>query len=353
MLTIRQDLPEGLLDLQSHELYKKLDGPTLFQLPGRRARPVFISVLLHGNEPVGWNAIRHILYHQKHALPRTLSLFVGNIEAARYHQRHLEHQPDFNRIWPGTADSTAETDKNVPERAMAEKIYRLMADANLFASIDVHNNTGLNPHYACVNKLDTAFLHLATLFDRTVIYFTRPEGVQSLAFSNLAPSVTLECGQPDNPQGVAHAIEYLTACLNLAEIPQHPVARQDIELFQTVAIVRVAPGIEVGFQDEGFDLRLIDNIDHLNFRELPSDTVIGWQKNRHALVLRTVNEHDQEVSSHFFHLDGNALKISRPVMPSMLTHNTRIIHQDCLCYLMERLALPDAMVKHAAENTGV
>lgn len=233
---------------------------------------------------------------------------------------------------------------------MAEKVYQLMADANLFASIDVHNNTGLNPHYACVNKLDTAFLHLAMLFDRTVIYFTRPGGVQSLAFSSLAPSVTLECGQPDNPQGVAHATEYLTACLNLSEIPQHPISRQDIELFHTVAIVRVAPGVEVGFQDEAFDLRLIDHIDHLNFRELPSNTVIGWQKNHHALALRTVDEHDQEVSAHFFHLDGNALKISRPVMPSMLTRNVRIIHQDCLCYLMERLALPDALVKHAADD---
>jgi hypothetical protein len=114
--------------------------------------------------------------------------------------------------------------------------------------------------------------------------------------------------------------------------------------------VRVAPGVEVGFQGEVFDLRLIDHIDHLNFRELPSNTVIGWQKNHHALALRTVDEHDREVSSHFFHLDGNALKISRPVMPSMLTRNVRIIHQDCLCYLMERLALPDALVKHTADN---
>ena len=23
-----------------------------------------------------------------------------------------------------------------------------------FASIDVHNNTGINPHYACINRID-------------------------------------------------------------------------------------------------------------------------------------------------------------------------------------------------------
>ena len=351
MLTIRQNLPEGLLDLQSHELYKKLDGPTLFQLPGRRAQPLFISVLLHGNEPVGWNAIRHILYHQQGELPRALSLFVGNVEAARHRQRHLDNQPDFNRIWPVVAGCTPGIDTSKPEVAMAAQVYQHMANADIFASIDVHNNTGLNPHYACINKLEAAFLHLATLYDRTVIYFTRPQGVQSLAFSRLAPAVTLECGQPDNPQGVAHAIEYLTACLNLSEIPTHPIARQDIELFHTVAIVRVAPDIEVGFADDGLDLRLIDNIDHLNFRELPSDTLIGWQKCRQTLALKTIDELDQEVSAQYFHLDGNALKISRAVMPSMLTRNTQVIHQDCLCYLMERLTLPDTLVRHTVQPT--
>ena len=338
MLTIRQGIPEGLLDLQSHELYKKLSGPTLFQLPGRRNPPLFISVLLHGNEPAGWDAIRHVLYHcQSREFPRSISLFVGNVEAARFRQRHLEGQPDFNRIWPGCVVEDA------PEYMMAKQIYDEMAANKLFASIDVHNNTGFNPHYACVNRLEAPYLQLATLFDRTVIFFKRPKGVQSLAFSNLAPSVTLECGQPDNPRGVAHAIEYLTACLNLAEIPTHAVAKNDIELFHTVAVVRIAPGVEVGFQGEDLDLRLIDNIDHLNFRELPFNTLIGWQKNHQELVLRTADEQDQEISDHYFHLDGNALRISRPVMPSMLTRNTQVIHQDCLCYLMERLAVPDSV----------
>jgi hypothetical protein len=332
MLTIRQDIPEGLLNLQAHELHKMLNGPTLFHLPGRRKPALFISVLLHGNEPVGWDAIRHLLrQHQNRVLPRALSLFIGNIQAAKYHQRLLDNQADYNRIWNAG---------NSPEHLMAKQVYTEMAESKLFASIDVHNNTGLNPHYACVNKLDNTFLHLATLFGRTVIYFTRPEGVLSLAFSELAPAVTVECGQPGNPQGEAHAIEYLTACLNLAEIPSHPIAKQDIELFHTVAIVRIAPGIQIGFQDKDLDLRLVDNIDHLNFRELPVDTLIGWQQLDDELVLRTADEQDREVSDDYFHLDGTALRVRRPIMPSMLTRDTKIIRQDCLCYLMERLTLP-------------
>ena len=330
MLTILNKIPEGLLNLEAHELYKMLNGPTLVHLQGLRTPPLFISVLLHGNEPVGWNAVRNLL-RQHQVLPRALSLFIGNISAARYCKRHLDGQLDYNRIW---------NLGNAPEHNMAKQVIEEMSTNGLFASIDIHNNSGLNPHYACVNKLDPTFLHLATLFDRTVIYFLRPQGVQSIAFAELGPAVTLECGKPDNPQGTAHAIEYLNACLHLTDIPSRPIAKQDIELFHTVAVVRLAPGVHVGFQEDGLDLRLVENIDHMNFRELPANTLLGWQNSNHEILLRISDEQDREVAGHYFYLDGHALRIRYPVMPSMLTRDTHIIRQDCLCYLMERMTLP-------------
>jgi succinylglutamate desuccinylase len=332
MLTIRNEIPDGLLGLEAHELYKMLDGPTLFQLQGHRTPPLFISVLLHGNEPVGWNAVRNLLHqHQHQALPRALSLFIGNINAARHRMRHLDNQPDYNRIWnPG----------NTSEHVMAKQVFDEISRNGLFASIDIHNNSGLNPHYACVNKLQPAFLHLATLFDRTVIYFRRPKGVQSLAFAELGPAVTLECGKPDNPQGIAHATEYLTACMHLTDIPSRPIVKQDIELFHTVAVVRLAPDVKVGFQEDGLDLRLVDDIDHMNFRELPINTLLGWQQSDSDMLLRISDEQDREVAAQYIYLDGNALRTRLPVMPSMLTRDTQIICQDCLCYLMERMTLP-------------
>ena len=336
MLTIRNEIPGGLLDLEANELYKKLDGPTLCHLQGHRTPPLFISVLLHGNEPVGWNAVRNLLRHHQHqTLPRALSLFIGNISAARHRVRHLDNQPDYNRIWnPG----------NSPEHAMTKQVFDEISKKGLFASIDIHNNSGLNPHYACVNKLQNTFLHLATLFDRMVIYFTRPQGVQSLAFAELGPAVTLECGKPDNPQGIAHATEYLTACLHLADIPSRSLAKHDIALFHTVAIVRIAPDVKVGFHEDGLDLRLVENIDHMNFRELPINTLFGWQQSDSEILLRTSDEQDREVAARYFYLDGDALKTRHPVMPSMLTRDTKIIRQDCLCYLMERMPLPQHII---------
>jgi succinylglutamate desuccinylase/aspartoacylase family protein len=336
MLTIRHEIPDGLLDLEANELYKILDGPTLFHLQGQRTPPLFISVLLHGNEPVGWNAVRNLLRQLQHQeLPRALSLFIGNISAARHRMRHLDNQPDYNRIWnPG----------NTSEHAMAKQVFDEISKRGLFASIDIHNNSGLNPHYACVNKLQPTFLHLATLFDRTVIYFRRPQGVQSLAFAELGPAVTLECGKPDNPQGIAHATEYLTACMHLAAIPSRPIFKHDIELFHTVAVVRLAPNVKVGFHEDGLDLRLVEDIDHMNFRELPINTLLGWQQSDSDILLRTSDEQDREVATQYFYLDGNALRIRQPVMPSMLTRDTQIIHQDCLCYLMERMTLPNHVI---------
>ena len=86
MLTILNDLPEGLLDKNAHELHEALSGPTLIHLSGIKSRPLFVSVLLHGNETTGWEAIRqylseHLSEEQETGtvLPRAMSLFIGNI----------------------------------------------------------------------------------------------------------------------------------------------------------------------------------------------------------------------------------------------------------------------------------
>ena len=168
--------PEGLLEVAADRLHTVLPGPTLLHLPGRQHRPLFVSVLLHGNETSGLEAVQQLLKkYAERSLPRALSVFFGNIEAARHRLRRLEHQPDFNRIWPGTLHDAC------PESALVAAVTEIMRRRQVFASIDVHNTTGLNPHYACVNRLDLRFLRLASLFGRLVIFFTHPKGTQTAA----------------------------------------------------------------------------------------------------------------------------------------------------------------------------
>jgi succinylglutamate desuccinylase len=339
MLKIYHHVPPGFLDSPASGLVEVLGGPSLMHLPGRRERPLFVSVLLHGNEDTGLIAVQNLLRSFKdRELPRALSVFVGNVEAARYGLRRLDEQPDYNRIWPGGEFEPT------PESQMLERVVDEMRAREVFAAVDIHNNTGTNPHYACVNRLDHRYLHLATLFSRTVVYFIRPTGVASIAMGRLCPSITVECGKAGQPHAETHASDFLEGCIHLSELPEHKVAEHDIELYHTVAQVRVPEQVSFGFGSEPREMDILfdPEIDHMNFREVPAGTVLGRVRPGSDAHLLACSEAGMEVGDTYFEVGEGELALRKPVMPSMLTQDARIIRQDCLCYLMERLP-PEAI----------
>jgi len=332
VLTILDQLPTPALETPACDLHKVFSGPTLIHLQGRDPRPLFLSALLHGNEPVGLQAVQAVLKKYLQAdLPRSVSIFFGNVSAAREGMRRLDQQPDFNRIWPGGDDT------DHPEARMMQQIVDIMSGREVFASVDMHNNTGLNPHYACVNHLGDHFLQLASLFGRTVVYFLQPRGVQSMAFARFCPAVTLECGKPGDAFGVKHAAEFVDACLHLSSIPAHPVAANDIDLFHTVARVRVRDGVTFGFHGKETDIAFDGDLDRLNFRELPAGTRFGNVADGMERGILVTGDDGDDLMDRFFSVAGGWLTLTRAAMPSMLTLDERIVRQDCLCYLMERL----------------
>lgn len=327
-------IPPGLVDCPAEQLHTLLPQPTLIHLEGKRQEPLFISVLLHGNEPTGLLAVQALLKkYQDRVLPRSLSIFFGNVQAAAKQQRRLDGQVDFNRIWPGTLML------DCPETEMAQQIVDIMTQRNVFASVDIHNNTGLNPHYGCINRIDNRFLQLATLFARFVVYFTSPKGVQSGAFAEHCPALTLECGRPNQEYGVQHAFEFIDSCLNLAELVDHPIHPQDIDLFHTVAQIKVKDDIDFSFNDEAANFLLSKDLETLNFTEVPAGTIMGVVQDKEHLPIVAKDEQGRAVTSRFFTIDNDQLVIKRKTMPSMLTLDERVIRQDCLCYLMERFPL--------------
>ena len=329
-LTVLDEIPDGLLQAKGSELHQYLSGPTLIRLQGKRDDVLFVSVLLHGNETTGWDAIRELLlsYEEGH-LPRSLYLFIGNVVAAAEGLRVLDGQQDFNRIWKNN-NTTA-------EGKMAAEVMDILSSASLFAAVDVHNNTGINPHYACINELHSPFLHLATLFSRTVVYFRRPDSVLSLALSKLCPATTVECGKAEDAQGREHAKEYLNACLHLQAFPSHDVAEHDFDLFHTVATVKVLEDIDFGIEKNTATLNFIGNMDRLNFQELSAGTILAHSQCDDRPCLQAINENGEDVVETYFSCEKGVLRFSVPLMPSMLTLDEDIIRQDCLCYLMERL----------------
>ena len=228
------------------------------------------------------------------------------------------------------------------EHLMAEQIVTTMRARKPFASIDIHNNTGINPHYGCVNSIDNQFLWLATHFSRTVVYFIRPKGVQTGAFAEFCPAVTVECGQPGQRYGVEHAAEFLNALIHLAVLPDKPVPAHDIDVFHTVAIVKVPEAISFGFTagESDCQIQFIHDLDHMNFRELSPRTILADLKDdSESIRLEVIDDDGQDRWDDFFEIRDEQLCTVQPVMPSMLTLDERVIRQDCLCYLMERMPL--------------
>jgi succinylglutamate desuccinylase len=336
MLRQVETLPAEFIETPPQQLAELLGGPTLVHLPGRREQPLFVSILLHGNETTGLLAVQALLerYYDRE-LPRSLSLFIGNVDAARDGLRRLAGQPDYNRVWPGSECP------DTPEKRMMAEVFEIMRARQPFASVDVHNNTGINPHYACINRIEHRYVQLASLFSRTLVYFTRPKGVQSLAFAEICPAVTVECGKVGQAAGEQHALEFLDACLHLNELSDQPVAEQDVNVFHTVAIVRVPRSYSFGFGDASADICFIEDLDHLNFRELPAGTTLAHLNGVTSLPLEASDEQGNEVASRYFTIKDGLLLTARPLMPSMLTLDERVIRQDCLGYLMERYPLPN------------
>ncbi len=326
-------LPETLLELPASALYQVLDGPSLVHIEGRRKRPLVVGILQHGNEDTGWEAVRRLLksHYLTDELPRSLLLFIGNVEAARHRVRRLDHQPDFNRCWPGASGTDP----------AAEGMFRNLMDRILeydpWACVDIHNNTGLNPHYAAVNRVHPEHLRLAACFSSTVVYFTRPAGTMSHAFSAHIPASTLECGQAGDIHGTDHTMAFLETLLHLEDLFALPLDSDEVQLFHMRATVKVPEEVLFGFGAVPTDLALRDDLDSLNFRELPAHTCFGSVINGTEQPVRAIDIRGRDVTRYYFHVEDGELRTARALMPSMLTLDRRVIRQDCLCYLMERL----------------
>ena len=329
------EFPDTLLDVAATDLWHHLPGPTLFRIPGRQSAPLFLSVLQHGNEDTGWRAAQAVLRrHRTVPLPRTLLLFVGNVKAARANVRTLPDQDDFNRCWPGTPHPDR------PTARMLRELTDIVRAAAPFASIDVHNNTGHNPHYACVSSIADAHLQLARLFGRTVIHYQRPLGVQSAELAPLCPAVAVECGRAGEPGSVPHAVEFIEAALALQHFPTHPIAERDLDLMETHAIVRVPPAASLSYDGSDADFRLRADLDLLNFSELEAGTRFGQLGGSGTQRFEIVPGDTGSTPPPYFDYTHGEIRLAQRAIPAMLTLDARAVRLDCLGYLMRRIKRP-------------
>jgi len=321
---IFDSLPVGLTDCAATDLAALLGGPALIRVEGLREPPLFVSVLLHGNEVSGWEALRRLL-REPEPLSRSMIVLIGNVHAAAAGVRVLPGQHDYNRIWRGPI--------GVPEDELARTVREWLVGRPLFAALDLHNNTGHNPHYSVLTRLDGACRGLAYLFSDTAVFVEEPDTVLARVFDRLCPVATLELGPVGDPMCEERALAILTRCLAVTTIPEAGA----IKLYRTRARVHVNAGVEFSFVDDArrTSLVLTSGVEGVNFHELERGTRFGRSERPLREVLRVLDAAHRDVTSDYFEIRDGDIELRRPVVPAMYTTDPLVVMQDCLCYFME------------------
>ena len=322
-------LAEGLADLDATELAAILGGPTLLHVPGRADPPLFVSVLLHGNETSGWNGVRQLLRDTPRPA-RSMILFIGNVRAAAQGLRLLPDQQDYNRIW---RDATGE------EAQLAASVMQALQGLELHAAVDLHNNTGRNPHYSVLTDLDPGSLGLASLFSDKAVHIQEPDTVLARIFRGRCPAVTLELGPVGDPACDARALRYLDALMTMAGLPAPDL--QSLQLYRSLGRMHVVDEIEFSFagEERPTPLVLTDGMEAVNFEELPPGTAFAATRLTMQSAIRVLGPTHQDITAEFLQQDDERITTRRPLVPAMYTTDPMVIRQDCLCYFMEKIAI--------------
>ena len=321
MLNVLDAPPRDLFDLPARGLHERLGGPTLFRVPGTDTDALFVSTLLHGNETSGWTALCRLMLDPPENM-RPLVVFIGNPAAAAADLRHLPEQPDFNRIWQHAAP---------PHRALAEHVLQEASAQPLFAAVDLHNNTGRNPHYSVVTSHDPSHLRLAYLFSDKAVLVEEPDTVLSRALQALCPSIAVEVGPIRDPQSDALAEDLLRRAVVADQLPEDTFG---LTLYKALARVHIPEDVDFSFGETTAPLTLTGGMEAVNFHPVPAHTEFGHSALPLQHALNVLDPNHADVTDRFFYQDGASLRLREAVVPAMYTTDPEVVRQDCLCYLM-------------------
>lgn len=320
---LRHELSPDVLECTAAQLASVLDGPALFDLgkPGRD--PLFVSVLLHGNETSGWEAVRRLFSrHPELTESSSVLVFVGNVLSAKKGVRKLEGQPDYNRVWNGGA---------TPEHRLAEDVIAYASSKRPWCAIDVHNNSGPNPHYSVITDLSPATRSLAGSFSSLAILAKQPPGTLTQAFSGFCTSIAIEAGMPTDPDSSERASALIRRLLSEGKLVER--SSESLDIFDNFIRVTVEPGVDN--RDRSFP-ELNPELDEYNFKCLPAGSLVCSLKD-HSPGIRANDVKLQDVTDQYFVIENSEVRLRRDVIMSMYTRDPLIAVQDCICYFLKSI----------------
>ena len=318
---LRHELSEEVLECSATQLAEVLSGPTLFDLGKPNLDPLFVSVLLHGNETSGWEAVRTLFStHPELCQTSSMLVFVGNVLAAQKGVRKLDDQPDYNRVWNGGS---------ALENRLTENVVSFVRSKNPWCAIDIHNNSGPNPHYSVITDLNSSTLSLASSFSTLAILAEQPPGTLTRAFSNFCTSIAIETGIPTDPDSVVRASALIEQLLRTGRLTDR--SPEFLQIFDNHIRVTVEPG-RVS-QDHTFPV-LNPELDAFNFKNLPAGSLICNLKD-HSVGIRANDAEQQDVTEDYFIIERSEVRLRKDVIMSMYTRDPLIATQDCICYFLK------------------
>ena len=313
---VHEKIDEQLLHVEARELHRFLSGATVFDLRHAEVQPFFVSTLLHGNETSGWDAVRRFVSDYPEA---SIVLFVGNVHAAAREMRHLPNEADFNRIWQ--------------EQPWHSYLNDLLETYQPWCGIDIHNNSGSNPHYSVITDHNASTLALATLFSNKVIFTDHTLDILAHAVASHCPALTIETGTVEDPTSEQRAYDFLERLNTIRRVPTS--LQCELESYATIGIVKVEH--ENGSLDN-FP-RFDESLKRKSFQTLPAGSPFidslpaGWQVN----VLDPA--HDLDLTHDFLEFRDQSAFLKRDVIMSMFTHKPLLAIQDCVCYFLKTASL--------------
>lgn len=329
-LNFLSEIPSKVSQLETmQDIRKVFPSPTLIHCKGRSEKSVFVCLLQHGNETTGFYVLKLLQKHfETHKPAKNLYIFISNVTAAEKLVRFLPEQNDFNRCW-GTEDG--------PEQRLFQQVKNALPN-DLFATVDIHNNTGKNPYYACISQLNPEHIYLGSLFSRTLVYFTSPPNALSRTFSESMPSVTLECGNNENHDGIQKAFQLVLDVLALDSLNGHE-QHNSVEVFQTIGKIVIPKDTSYSFDGSTADIQFPENFENLNFSPLAKGFSLATANSSADSPLKVMGNSGSDNTDEFIETQNGQLVLVQNLTPSMLTTQRDVIEKDCLGYLMKKLSL--------------
>lgn len=342
-------LPAGWLEADDRAALEALGQPTLVRIPGHgEGRPRAVSVLLHGDEPTGFQALLHVLRDGPH-LPYDLYVFVGNVRAALappgYAVRYLDDQEDLNRIWAPSSTTT-------PLRRTASEVLDHLRLADIEALVDLHNTSGDNPRYAIVTRPTVANLNLATLFTSHIVHWELSNGAFVEAVQDERHAVAVELGRPGQAGGFEAAVTGLRRYLDVPAIEERRTLRP-YTLMTGLHRVTVPPDVELRFGgtlDGTVDLVVPADADRHNFVEVAAGHTLGRVRRGVPIPVEVVAPDGHVATEDVVRIDGDRLVLTRAATPVMMTRTVEAVRKDCLVYLAVEETLPPSTSSASMSN---